>query len=154
MWDNQSAQTTVPNSVPQVARSERAYHDWILLLIHDLFTALEDGFAKVAAGQSLAEIQGWVLEEMATSLIRRSVQTAVQFSVTCAADNDSLPKLTRSQRVILTRISQTGDSATVAQELGISIKTVRTHVRDACARLQVSGRTAAIQKARELGLLP
>jgi LuxR family transcriptional regulator, maltose regulon positive regulatory protein len=41
----------------------------------------------------------------------------------------------------------------IAAELSVSVNTVNTHVRNIYAKLQANGRTAAIQRARQLGLL-
>jgi LuxR family maltose regulon positive regulatory protein len=41
----------------------------------------------------------------------------------------------------------------IASELSLSLNTVSTHIRSIYAKLQVRGRTAAVQRARELGLL-
>lgn len=154
MRGNQSAQNNPPDNMSPTSQSECAYREWITLLIHDVFSVLEDGYAQVAAGRPVMEIKGQVLEQMAQSLIRRSARSAGPVTATDGAGSDCCSKLTPSQQEILTRISRSGDSAMVARELGISVKTVRTHVRNACSRLQVSGRTAAIQKARALGLIP
>ena len=43
-------------------------------------------------------------------------------------------------------------NATIAHELIISLKTVRNHVSNIFAKLQVSDRSAAIVKARRAGL--
>jgi LuxR family maltose regulon positive regulatory protein len=41
----------------------------------------------------------------------------------------------------------------IAGELSVSVNTVSTHVRSIYAKLQVSDRSSAVQRARELRLL-
>jgi LuxR family maltose regulon positive regulatory protein len=41
----------------------------------------------------------------------------------------------------------------IAAELSVSVNTVSTHIRSSCAKLQVSDRSSAVQRARELRLL-
>ena len=45
------------------------------------------------------------------------------------------------------------DSGEIADQLVISISTVRTHIRNIYAKLGVNRRMEAIQRGRELGLL-
>jgi LuxR family maltose regulon positive regulatory protein len=42
----------------------------------------------------------------------------------------------------------------IAQELVVTVETVKSHVRHLYAKLQVANRTQAAARARELGLLP
>ena len=41
----------------------------------------------------------------------------------------------------------------IAAELSVSVNTVSTHIRSSYAKLQVSDRSAAVQRAREMRLL-
>ena len=41
----------------------------------------------------------------------------------------------------------------IAAELSVSVNTVSTHIRSIYAKLQVSDRSAAVQRAREMRLL-
>jgi LuxR family maltose regulon positive regulatory protein len=61
--------------------------------------------------------------------------------------------LTNRQREIL-ELMRTGMKVqAVARDLRLSEQTVRSHSRDICARLGVSGITAAIYRARALGII-
>jgi len=53
-------------------------------------------------------------------------------------------------RLLPTRLSQ----PEIAQELYVSVNTVRTHIQGIYRKLSVSSREEAITHARELGLLP
>jgi DNA-binding NarL/FixJ family response regulator len=62
------------------------------------------------------------------------------------------PQLTDREREVLARISDGHDNATIARELGLSVKTVRNHASNIFAKLQVAHRAQAIVLAREAGL--
>jgi DNA-binding NarL/FixJ family response regulator len=64
------------------------------------------------------------------------------------------PQLTDRERDILTRVAQGHENAQIAGDLDLSIKTVRNHVSNIFAKLQVAHRAQAIVKAREAGLQP
>jgi LuxR family maltose regulon positive regulatory protein len=61
--------------------------------------------------------------------------------------------LTEREREVL-RLLTTGLSSTeIAQELVVSVNTVRSHIKSIYGKLNVHGRLAAVQRAKELGLL-
>lgn len=64
----------------------------------------------------------------------------------------AFPELTEREREVLEMIAAGKGNATIAHELMISLKTVRNHVSNIFAKLQVSDRSAAIVKARRSGL--
>lgn len=65
---------------------------------------------------------------------------------------EAFPDLTERERVILGRIAEGLDNATIARELSLSVKTVRNHSSNIFAKLQVAHRAQAIVLAREAGL--
>ncbi len=64
----------------------------------------------------------------------------------------TFPGLTEREREVLGLIAAGKGNATIAHELMISLKTVRNHVSNIFAKLQVSDRSAAMLKARRAGL--
>jgi DNA-binding NarL/FixJ family response regulator len=64
----------------------------------------------------------------------------------------AFPSLTEREREVLEMIAVGKGNATIAQELMISLKTVRNHVSNIFTKLQVSDRAGAIVKARKAGL--
>ena len=64
----------------------------------------------------------------------------------------AFPSLTEREREVLGMIAAGKGNATIAHELIISLKTVRNHVSNIFAKLQVSDRSGAIVKARKAGL--
>jgi DNA-binding NarL/FixJ family response regulator len=64
----------------------------------------------------------------------------------------AFPTLTEREREVLTLIAAGRGNAAIAQELMISLKTVRNHVSNVFTKLQVNDRSAAIVVARDAGL--
>lgn len=62
------------------------------------------------------------------------------------------PELTEREREILTLIAQGKSNATIAEQLIISLKTVRNHVSNIYNKLQVADRAQAAIRARDAGL--
>ena len=64
----------------------------------------------------------------------------------------AFPTLTDREREVLELIAAGRGNAAIAQDLCLSLKTVRNHVSNIFTKLQVGDRAAAIVKAREAGL--
>jgi DNA-binding NarL/FixJ family response regulator len=62
------------------------------------------------------------------------------------------PELTAREREILDHIAQGLNNDTIARKLFLSPKTVRNHVSNIFAKLQVADRAQAIVRARDAGL--
>jgi ATP/maltotriose-dependent transcriptional regulator MalT len=61
--------------------------------------------------------------------------------------------LTERERQVLQLIAEGMTNKEIAQELILSVGTVKVHAHNIYGKLGVSGRTQAIAKARELGIL-
>lgn len=62
------------------------------------------------------------------------------------------PELTEREREILTLIARGVSNAAIAEQLVISLKTVRNHVSNIYSKLQVADRAQAAIRARDAGL--
>jgi DNA-binding NarL/FixJ family response regulator len=62
------------------------------------------------------------------------------------------PELTEREREILTLIARGQSNAAIAEQLVISLKTVRNHVSNIYSKLQVADRAQAAIRARDAGL--
>ena len=62
------------------------------------------------------------------------------------------PELTEREREILALIAHGRSNEQIAEQLGVSIKTVRNHVSTIFSKLQVADRAQAVVRAREAGL--
>lgn len=71
-----------------------------------------------------------------------------------AAGTSPLDRLTPRERQVLQALMAGGRSTTIAEALGISPHTVRTHVQNTFAKLAVSTRLEAASIARDAGLRP
>ncbi len=98
---------------------------------------IERALSAVAAGEALFGA------DVAARLTRF-------FSTT--AETGVFPQLTEREREVLERIAAGRPNAAIAEELVLSLKTVRNHVSNIFAKLRVADRSAAIIKAREAGL--
>jgi DNA-binding NarL/FixJ family response regulator len=68
-----------------------------------------------------------------------------------AAYPQAFPELTEREREILHLIAQHHGNAEIAEQLSLAPKTVRNHVSNIFAKLQVADRAQAILRAREAG---
>lgn len=74
------------------------------------------------------------------------------FFATPAPIATPFPQLTEREQEVLTLIAQGHSNGDIAQQLTLSIKTVRNHVSNIFAKLQVADRAQAIIRARDAGL--
>ena len=61
--------------------------------------------------------------------------------------------LTRQQLAILAMLQEGHGNKEIARQLFVSVNTIKTHLRLLYEKLEVSNRTACIDKARNLGLI-
>jgi DNA-binding NarL/FixJ family response regulator len=64
----------------------------------------------------------------------------------------TFPELTEREREILALIAHGQTNEQIAEQLVVSIKTVRNHVSTIFSKLQVADRAQAVVRAREAGL--
>lgn len=69
------------------------------------------------------------------------------------AENSAPESLTERETEVLERIAEGMSEQEAAKSLGISLLTVRTHVKRIYRKLYVSNRATLIRRARELGIL-
>jgi DNA-binding NarL/FixJ family response regulator len=88
--------------------------------------------------------------------LRRAVDAALaqeQFIDPAVPPKGSRGKLTRRQREILQLLADGGSTALAARELGLSEETVKTHTKNAVARLDARNRTHAVAMALRESLI-
>jgi DNA-binding NarL/FixJ family response regulator len=137
----------------------------IRILVVTLFEDEESIFTALRAGA-----RGYILKDADEEEMKRAIRAVGEgeaiFSPAIAsrlidyfADTRSLsprqdvfPELTEREREILRLIARGETNATIAEQLAISLKTVRNHVANIYNKLQVADRTQAAIRAREAGL--
>src|SRR5574337_1151883 len=62
------------------------------------------------------------------------------------------PELSERERGLLALIAQGSTNQEIAEQLGLTLKTVRNHVSNIFSKLQVADRAQAVIRAREAGL--
>lgn len=134
------------------------------ILVVTLFDDDESVFTALKAGA-----RGYVLKDADEAEMIRAIQAVAEgeaiFSPAIAARmmhyfaapptaraGASFPELTEREREVLTLIARGYANAQIAEELTISLKTVRNHASSIFNKLQVADRAQAAIRAREAGL--
>jgi len=137
---------------------------YINILMVTMFEDDQSVFAAMRAGA-----RGYVLKGAKHDEMLRAIRTVsgggaifspsiasrmVNFFTASRIDvpKEAFPDLTDREREILALIAQGKSNGTIADELTISIKTVRNHVSNIFNKLQVADRAQAAIRARENGL--
>ncbi len=134
------------------------------ILVVTLFDDDESIFTALKAGA-----RGYILKDADEAEMIRAIQAVAEgeaiFSPAIAARmmhyfatppaaraGASFPELTEREREVLTLIARGYANARIAEELTISLKTVRNHASSIFNKLQVADRAQAAIRAREAGL--
>jgi DNA-binding NarL/FixJ family response regulator len=134
------------------------------VLVLTMFEADETVFAAMRAGA-----RGYLLKDADQDELIRAIQAVSRgeaiFSPAIAqrlihyfaalrptVADLTFPELTDREREILHLIAQGHSNAEIADQLLLSLKTVRNHVSNIYSKLQVADRTQAVIRAREAGL--
>lgn len=139
-------------------------HDDVHILVVTLFDDDDSVFAALRAGA-----QGYILKDAEEGEMMRAIRAVGEgeaiFSPAIASrlmdffassravvPEEVFPELTEREREILTLIARGQTNPDIADQLSISLKTVRNHVSNIFGKLQVVDRAQAAIKAREAGL--
>jgi LuxR family maltose regulon positive regulatory protein len=112
---------------------------------HDLALGEEGSFVRVyTEGNGLR-----------SRLLERAAQRGERAALRVLQEATPAPAatLTVAQHAVLERVASGASNKAIARGLGVSLSTVKTHLRAIFARLDVSSRTQAVAKAREIGIL-
>ena len=139
-----------------------ALHPEVRILVVTLFEDDESVFAALRAGA-----RGYVLKDADEMEMMRAIQAVGQgeaifspaiatrlmefFAVAPqATSTEAFPELTERETEVLRLIARGRSNAQIAEELTISLKTVRNHASSIFNKLQVADRAQAAIRAREV----
>ncbi len=120
------------------------------------------GFATTAMAEQALEagVSGFVLKGSPLSMVLDALQCARDgrryIDPTIAADfmsQSSARTLSPRELEILQRVADGGQNATIAHDLSLSAETVKAHVSNILAKLEVDGRTEAVAKGMREGII-
>ncbi len=123
---------------------------WESSLLQDLGDCLQHIQTEITRGSTRAQARQQALIKI-TERILQAVRELAEHGVD--TDDYPPPLLTNRQCEVLTLLRTGMRVQTVARNLRLSEQTVRSHIRDICGRLGVSGITAAIYRAQALNLI-
>ena len=122
-----------------------------------IMTAYESEFYAQAL---MAHVDGYLLKIERLDAFATAVQEVskgrkyfTDRALDLAFNSPEVPRLSERELEVLKLAARGLKTAAIAQEMFISNRTVETHVQDACHKLGVRGRTAAVAKAIEIGLI-
>jgi DNA-binding NarL/FixJ family response regulator len=127
---------------PEAIRAMRKAEPGIGIVAHG---ARADRYLANAALQAGAS--AYLARTAATELLRRAVRAAIaheDFVDPSVPPPGSRGILTRRQREILQLLANGGSTTIAARDLGLSEETVKTHTKNALARLEARNRTHAV----------
>lgn len=129
----------------------------VLVLVDALGRARARAVTEVGADAAVSRHGG--LDEVVAVLRGETCRTRTRtaqatYSARGQAPRNPLDRLTPRERQVLQAMMTGGRSAVIADALGISPHTMRTHVQNTLAKLAVSTRLEAASVARAAGLRP
>ncbi len=110
----------------------------------------------IASAALQAGATAYVARTASAADLRQAVNAALaqeRFIDRAVPPRGSRGKLTKRQREILQLIADGGSTALAARELGLSEETVKTHTKNAVARLNARNRTHAVAMAIRASLI-
>jgi DNA-binding NarL/FixJ family response regulator len=141
------------DAIQQVPQLRASFPDLKIVIM----TAYESEFY---AQTLMAYVDGYLLKvermDAFATAVREVSKGRKYFSeraLNLAFNRPEVPKLSERELEVLKLAARGLKTVGIAQELFISTRTVDTHIQDACHKLGVRGRTAAVAKAIEIGLI-
>src|SRR5215211_4760698 len=109
-------------------------------------------FAAMRAGARGYVLKGAEQQEIARAIMAVAATRVLTYFAAPPAALSPFPELTAREREVLDLLAAGRTNHQIAQQLGLSGKTVANHISAIFAKLQVADRTQAILRARDAGL--
>lgn len=93
----------------------------------------------------------WLARQLAKTVQKPTVEAAVPLSISVAELAVQF-ELTNREGEVLQQLLQGKSNAEIANQLFLSLSTVKTHISNLFLKMDVKSRTQAMEKARRLGL--
>jgi len=106
---------------------------------------------QVVAGTPLKHLG--LITETSRAFLASLTQQVVPEDSAGSADDSLIDELTKRELSLLQMLNEGKDNAQIAQHANIAVRTVKWHLRNLYAKLDVKNRTAALARAREIGLI-
>ena len=120
-------------------------------LVHDALAHAAAGFlSKESSAAAICE--GILKAARGETALGPEMQSALAGELRLRADADG-PRLADREAQVLRLLAEGFSSGDIADELNLSVPTVKTHLRNLYDKLQVSDRAAAVASAMRCGLL-
>ena len=141
------------NALEQVPRLRARYPEMKIVVV----TAYDN---ETFVQRLMGEVHGYLLKEEDMDAYARAVHEVskgrkyfTDRALDLALNSPELPRLSERELQVLGLAARGIKTADIAEELFISTRTVDSHVENACQKLGVRNRTAAVAKAIELELI-
>lgn len=141
------------NAFEQVPRLRARYPEMKIVVV----TAYDN---ETFVQRLMGEVHGYLLKEEDMDAYARAVLEVskgrkyfTERALNLALNSPELPRLSERESQVLRLAARGMKTADIAEELFISTRTVDSHVENACQKLGVRNRTAAVAKAIELELI-
>ncbi|MCG6879338.1 MAG: LuxR C-terminal-related transcriptional regulator [Deltaproteobacteria bacterium] len=122
-----------------------------------LILAEPEGFIRIFLdeGQQLAELLSKFLESEDEALVGYAKRIVSAFDPKKQSESEGMlnERLSKRELEVLSLIKAGRSNQEIAEELFISLSTVKTHIRNIYEKISVHSRTQALIRAKELGLL-
>jgi DNA-binding NarL/FixJ family response regulator len=132
------------------------------VLVLTMFDDDDSVFAAMRAGARGYVLKGTEQQEIARAIMAVAAGEAIfgpavatrvlAYFATPPVTPTPFPELTAREREVLDLIAAGRNNRQIAEQLGLSAKTVANHISAIFAKLQVADRTQAILRARDAGL--
>ena len=127
-------------------------HSWLFPVLRS-DAELARGYRALTQGAQMTQTAQAAQAALATQADLAAGSRALRMLSSAMAEPAMVEPLTEREQEVLRRVAQLLSTAEIAEELYISVNTVKTHLKSVHRKLAVTHRREAVRRARELNLL-